>query len=73
MPYSNPSSMPTYPNNLIQPQIAQISITYKEQLYLWREQNILIKALKKQLTNAIKNKHLKELEDTYTGFNNMSI
>ena len=33
----------------------------------------MIKAIKKQLTNVYEPKHLKEIEDTYIGFNNISI
>jgi len=42
-------------------------------LRLWHKQHTLIKALKKQLTNAFESKYLEEIEDTYTGFNNISI
>ena len=72
IPHPNPGSLPTFPNNLTQPQIAQVSATHKEALRLWREQHTLIKALKKQLTNAFEAKNLKEIEDTCTGFNNIS-
>jgi len=72
-PHPNLGSIPTFPPNPTQPQIAQISSTHKEQLRLWRQQHTLIKALKKQLTNAFEDKLLKEKEDTYTGFNNVSI
>ena len=72
-PHPNPGSIPTFPEHPTQPQIAQISATHKEALRLWREQHTLIKAIKKQLTNVYEPKHLKEIEDTYTGFNNISI
>ena len=72
-PHQNPGSLPTFPANPTQPQIAQVSATHKEALRLWREQHTLIKALKKQLTNAFKAKNFKEIEDTYTGFNNINI
>ena len=72
-PHPNPGSIPTFPEHPTQPQIAQISNTHKVQLKLWREQNTLIKALKKQLTNAFDPKHLQEIEDTYTGYNNVSV
>jgi len=73
IPHPNPGSIPTFPDNPTQPQIARISTTHKEQLRLWRQQHTVIKALKKQLTNAFEDKLLKEIEDTYTGFNNVSI
>ena len=72
-PHPNPGSFPTFPPNPTQPQIAQINATHKEALRLWREQNALIKAIKKQITNAFEDKNLKEIEDTYTGFNNVTI
>ena len=72
-PHPNPGSIPTFPEHPTQPQIAQISTTHKEQLRLWRQQHELIKAIKKQLTNAFEDKLLKEIEDTYTGYNNVSI
>ena len=72
-PHPNPGSIPTFPEHPTQPQIAQISTTHKEQLRLWRQQHELIKAIKKQLTNAFDDKLLKEIEDTYTGYNNVSI
>ena len=72
-PHTNPGSLPTFPANPTQPQIAQIASTHKEELRLWREQQVLIKALKKQLTNAFASKHLEEIEDNFTGFNNLSI
>ena len=72
-PHPNPGSLPTFPPNPTQPQIAQISATHKEALRLWREQNTLIKAIKKQITNAFEDKNLKEIEDTYTGYNNITI
>ena len=72
-PHPNPGSLPTFPANPTQAQIAQVSATHKEALRLWREQHTLIKALKKQLTNVFEAKNLKEIEDNYTGFNNISI
>ena len=72
-PHPNPGSLPIFPANPTQPQIAQVSNTHKEQLRLWREQHNLTKALKKQLTNVFEDKVLMELEDNYTGFNNISI
>ena len=72
-PHSNLGSIPTFPTNPTQPQIAQISTTHKEQLRLWHQQNTLIMVLKKQLTNIYEDRHLKEIEDTYTGFNNITI
>ena len=72
-PHPNPGSLPTFPTNPTQPQIAQISTTHKESLRLWREQHTLIKAIKKQLTNAFEAKILKEIEDNYTGYNNVTI
>lgn len=72
-PHPNPGSIPTFPDHPTQPQIAQISSTHKERLRLWRQQHNVIKALKKQLTNAFEDKLLKEKEDTCTGFNNVSI
>ena len=72
-PHPNPGSIPTFPTNPTQSQIAQISATHKEALRLWREQHTLMKAIKKQLTNVFEAKNLKEIEDTCTGFNNISI
>ena len=71
-PHPNPGSLPTFPTTPLQPQIAQISTTHKESLRLWREQHTLIKAIKKQLTNAFEAKNLKEIEDTCTGFNKIT-
>lgn len=71
--HPNPGSIPAFPANPTQPQIAQISATHKEALQLWREQCTLIKAIKKQLTNVFEAKNLKEIEDAHTGFNNISI
>ena len=34
-PHPNPGPILTFPANLIEPQIAQVSITYKEQLRLY--------------------------------------
>ena len=73
IPHLNPGSLPTFPDSPTQPQIAQISATHKEVLRLWREQHTLVKAIKKQLTNVFELKNLKEIEDNYTGFNNISI
>jgi len=71
--HENPGSLPIFPQNPTQPQIAQANATHKEELRLWREQNLTIKALKKQLTSAFEPKHLEEIKDTYTGFNNITI
>ena len=46
---------------------------HKEQLRLQSEQNIVQKALKKQLTTAFDPKYLEELHNECTGFNNTSI
>lgn len=73
IPHENPGALPTFPPNPTQPQIAQANATHKEQLRLWREQNTAIKALKKQLTSAFDPKHLEEIHDNYTGFNNVTI
>ena len=73
IPHPNPGLLPAFPANLTQPQIAQISTTHKEALRLWHEQHALIKAIKKQLTNAFEAKILKEIEDTCTGYNNVTI
>ena len=73
VPHENPGALPEFPQNPTQPQIAQINATHKEELRLWRKQNLAIKALKKQLTSAFEAKHLEELHDTCTGYNNVSI
>ena len=46
---------------------------YSFLIRLWQEQNLVIKALKKQVTSAFKSKHLEEIHDTYTGYNNIPI
>ena len=71
--HPNPGPIPTFPANPTQPQIAQINATHKEQLRLYREQQTLIKALKKQCTTALPPKFLEELCDPHTGFNNKSM
>ena len=73
VPHANPGALPTFPPNPTQPQIAQANTTHKEQLRLWREQNMATKALKKQATSAFDLKHLEEIHNNYTGFNNVSI
>ena len=72
-PHPNPGSLPTFPTNPTQPQIAQIISAHKEELRLWRQQHNLIKALKKQLTNVYEDKVLIEIEDNCAGFNNICI
>ena len=72
-PHPNPGPIPEFPDNPTQPQIAQINATHKDQLRLFREQQTIIKALKKQCTSAIVPKFLEELCDPYTGFNNATI
>ena len=73
VPHANPGALPTFPQNPTQPQITQANATHKEQLRLWREQNMAIKALKKQLTSVFEPKHLEEMHDNYAGFNNVTI
>lgn len=68
--HPNPGLIPTFPANPTQPQIAQVIATHKDQLRLCREQQTLIKALKKQCTTALPPKFIEELCDPYTGFNN---
>jgi len=71
--YVNPGTFPTFPQNPTQPIIAQISATHKEALRVWRRQNSVIKCIKNQLTNAFEDKYLEEINDTYVGYNNLSI
>ena len=73
IPHNNPGALPTFPANPTQPQIAQINATHKEELRLWREQNLIIKALKKLLVSVWEQKFLEEIHDNYTGYNNHSI
>ena len=46
---------------------------YKKKIQLWREQNLTIKVLKKNLTLAFDSKYLEEINHNYTRFNNTSI
>ena len=73
MPYVNPGTFLTFPQNPTQSIIAQISTTYKEALRVWRRQNSVIKCIKNQLTNAFKEKYLEEINDIYVRYNNISI
>ena len=73
IPHANPGALPTFPANPTQPQITQINATHKEQLRLWREQNLTAKAIKKQLVSVWNPKFLEEIHDNYTGYNNQSI
>ena len=73
IPHNNPRALPTFPANPTQPQIAQINATHKEELRLWREQNLIIKALKKLLVSVWEQKYLEEIHDNYTCYNNYSI
>ena len=72
-PHPNPGPIPIFPDNPTQPQIAQINATHKDQLRLYREQQTIIKALKKQCSTAVPSKFTDELCDPYTGFNNSTI
>ena len=69
----NPETFLIFLQNLTQPIKAQISVTHKESLYVWRKQQIIIKRIKNQLTNTFKDKYFDKINDTYIGYNNMSI
>ena len=72
-PHPNPGALPTLPTNATQYQIIAANAQHKEALRLWREQQIIIKALKNQLTGSIDKKYITALHQTYTGYNNSSI
>ena len=71
--HTNPGPFHTFPKLQAQPQITQINATHKNQLRLWREQEIITKAIKNQLTNIFHASYLAELHDNYTGCNNDAI
>ena len=72
-PHLNPGTFPIFPQNPTQPIIAQITATHKEALRVWRHQQAVIKQIKNQLTNAFEDKYYDEINDTYVGFNNVTI
>ena len=72
-PHANPGSVPVFPDAPTQPQIAQINATHKSELKLWREQELVKRAIKKQLTNMFHPRYIADLHDNYTGYNNVSI
>ena len=72
-PHPNPGALPVIPHGTTQHQILSANAQHKESLRLWREQNIIIKALKNQLTGSVDKKYIADLHETYTGYNNVSI
>lgn len=69
----NPGALPAFPENLAQPQIAQINAAYKDKLRLWLDKKALIKDLKSQLTGAIDKNNLVAIQDQCTGYNNATM
>ena len=64
--HANPEAIPTFPANASQHQIAQANASHKEGLRLWREQQVVEKPLKNQLTGAIESKFIADLHNTHT-------
>ena len=64
-PHANLGPFPEFPPTQTQPQIAQINATHKSQLRLWREQEIVKRAIKNQLTNVFNPRHIADLHDNY--------
>ena len=73
MPYLNLGTFLTFPQNPTQPIIMQISATHKEALRVQRRQTPVIKCIENQLTNAFEDKYLEEINNTYAGYNSLSI
>ena len=61
------------PQGKTQYQILSANTQHKERFRLWWEQQIIIKALKNQLTGSIDKKYIADLYHQYTGYNNSSI
>ena len=73
VPHANPGALPVVPAGATQHQILNANSQHKDRLRLWREQQVVIKALKNQLTGSANKKHVADLHDPYTGYNNTSI
>lgn len=72
-PHANLGAIPIFPNNPMQPQIALESSQHKEALCLWREQQVVTKALKNQLIGVINQKLIADLHNKCTRCNNKTI
>lgn len=72
-PHPNPGALPDIPQGATQHQMLSANVQHKERLRLWTEQNVIIKALKNQLTVAIDKKCIADLHQTCTGYNNVTM
>ena len=71
--YPNLGPLPTFPEAPTQPQIALRSAKHKEELRLWKEQEIVKITIKNQLINAFDYRCIADLHGNVTGYNNFTI